>query len=294
AAAPADGRTLRGAGRPDARPADAGPAAHGRRAGHDRDLHHPFHPRGGVPVRPRGRHDPAPRQDRQGDRHRHPAPTPACGARNGGSRRILPPDPRSLPGKRRDPRGRPETGKLRETEETMTSMPIPSHSRAPSLEEVEARVQAENRARKSSQKRNQILAPILLLVAILVIWEAAAAILSIPRYLLPAPTEIARTMVNRIELILQQSRVTSIEVMLGFGMSVVVGVPLAMGIVRWKAFSTAVYPLLVSAQTIPKVAVAPLFIVWFGFGLAPKVLIAFLIAFFPIVINTVMGLRAIE
>lgn len=176
----------------------------------------------------------------------------------------------------------------------MTSMPIPSHSRAPSLEEVEARVQAENRARKSSQKRNQILAPILLLVAILVIWEAAAAILSIPRYLLPAPTEIARTMVNRIELILQQSWVTSIEVMLGFGMSVVVGVPLAMGIVRWKAFSTAVYPLLVSAQTIPKVAVAPLFIVWFGFGLAPKVLIAFLIAFFPIVINTVMGLRAIE
>ncbi len=176
----------------------------------------------------------------------------------------------------------------------MTSMTLKSTTRAPSLEEVEARVQAENRARKNSQKRNQIMAPILLLVTILVTWELVTRALGIPRYLLPAPTEIAKTMINRFDLILQQSWVTSIEVMLGFGMSVLIGVPLAMGIVRWKAFSTAVYPLLVSAQTIPKVAVAPLFIVWFGFGLAPKVLIAFLIAFFPIVINTVMGLRAIE
>jgi NitT/TauT family transport system permease protein len=73
-----------------------------------------------------------------------------------------------------------------------------------------------------------------------------------------------------------------------------VGVPLALAIFLWKPFARTVYPLLVSSQAVPKVAVAPLFLVWFGFGLLPKVLIAFLIAFFPVVINTAVGLAAIE
>jgi NitT/TauT family transport system permease protein len=77
-------------------------------------------------------------------------------------------------------------------------------------------------------------------------------------------------------------------------LSVIVGIPLALAIFLWPLFSRSIYPLLVSSQAVPKVAVAPLFIVWFGLGLVPKVLIAFLIAFFPIVINTAMGLAAIE
>jgi NitT/TauT family transport system permease protein len=81
---------------------------------------------------------------------------------------------------------------------------------------------------------------------------------------------------------------------LGFVLSIAVGVPLALATFLWPAFARSVYPLLVSSQAVPKMAVAPLFIVWFGFGLLPKVLIAFLIAFFPIVISTVVGLAAIE
>jgi NitT/TauT family transport system permease protein len=81
---------------------------------------------------------------------------------------------------------------------------------------------------------------------------------------------------------------------LGFALSIVVGVPLALAIFLWPPFARSVYPLLVSSQAIPKAAVAPLFVVWFGFGLLPKVLIAFLIAFFPIVINTVVGLASLE
>ena len=82
--------------------------------------------------------------------------------------------------------------------------------------------------------------------------------------------------------------------MLGFALSIVVGIPLALAIFLWPAFSRSILPLLVSSQAMPKVAVAPLFLVWFGFGLLPKVLIAFLIAFFPVVINTAVGLASIE
>jgi len=84
------------------------------------------------------------------------------------------------------------------------------------------------------------------------------------------------------------------EIVLGFVLSVAIGVPLALAIYLWTPFARAVYPILVSSQAVPKVAVAPLFLVWFGFGLLPKVLIAFLIAFFPVVINTAMGLAALE
>ena len=95
-------------------------------------------------------------------------------------------------------------------------------------------------------------------------------------------------------LILKHGWVTTIEIVLGFLLSIVVGIPLALAIFMWPAFSRSVLPLLVSSQAMPKVAVAPLFLVWFGFGLLPKVLIAFLIAFFPIVIGTAVGLASIE
>jgi len=101
-------------------------------------------------------------------------------------------------------------------------------------------------------------------------------------------------MVKNAGLLLQNGWVTTIEIMLGFLLSIVVGIPLALAIFLWPAFSRSIMPLLVSSQAMPKVAVAPLFLVWFGFGILPKVLIAFLIAFFPIVINTALGLAAIE
>src|SRR6202035_4566457 len=94
--------------------------------------------------------------------------------------------------------------------------------------------------------------------------------------------------------LMQESLATTVEITLGFGLSVAVGIPLALTIFLWPPFARTIYPLLVSSQAVPKVAVAPLFIVWFGLGLIPKVLIAFLIAFFPVVINTAMGLAAIE
>jgi NitT/TauT family transport system permease protein len=131
-------------------------------------------------------------------------------------------------------------------------------------------------------------------VGTLAVWEASTRIFSVPSYLLPAPTEIIVSLGQHAALLLKHGWVTTIEIVLGFLLSIVVGLPLAFAIFMWPAFSRSVLPLLVSSQAMPKVAVAPLLLVWFGFGLLPKVLIAFLIAFFPVVISTAVGLATIE
>ena len=169
-----------------------------------------------------------------------------------------------------------------------------SHDAPLSIEEVEARVQDRRVRRRSRARISAVIYPVLTVVGTLVAWEFATRAFGIPAYLLPAPSQIAVSLAENAALILKHGWVTTIEIVLGFLLSIVVGVPLALAIFMWPAFSRSVLPLLVSSQAMPKVAVAPLFLVWFGFGLLPKVLIAFLIAFFPIVIGTAVGLASIE
>ncbi len=164
----------------------------------------------------------------------------------------------------------------------------------PSIEQVEQRVQSQSSSKRSRDRRTEIISPILVAIGLLVAWEVAADFFKVPTYLFPAPSEIFAACRDNASLLLRESWVTTGEILLGYALSIVIGIPLALGIFHWPAFARSVYPLLVSTQAMPKVAIAPLFVVWFGFGLLPKILIAFLIAFFPIVINTVMGLSAIE
>jgi NitT/TauT family transport system permease protein len=169
-----------------------------------------------------------------------------------------------------------------------------SHDAPLSIEEVEAQVQDRRVRRRSRARISAVIYPVMTVVGTLVAWEFATRAFGIPAYLLPAPSGIAVSLAENAALILKHGWVTTIEIVLGFLLSIVVGVPLALAIFMWPAFSRSVLPLLVSSQAMPKVAVAPLFLVWFGFGLLPKVLIAFLIAFFPIVIGTAVGLASIE
>jgi NitT/TauT family transport system permease protein len=163
-----------------------------------------------------------------------------------------------------------------------------------SIEQVERRVQREVRLRRSRDRRLRILAPVLTTIGLLAGWEAAAGLFKIPLYLFPPPSAILMAFYQNGALLLRESAVTAAEILAGYLLSIVIGIPLAFGIFQWPVFAKSVYPLLVSTQAMPKVAVAPLFVVWFGFGFLPKILIAFLIAFFPIVINSVVGLSAIE
>lgn len=126
-------------------------------------------------------------------------------------------------------------------------------------------------------------------------WQLFVVVFRIPRYLLPSPYEVVKEIIARWDLLFIRHAVPTIkEIILGFLMSVAVGIPLAVMIVYSPVLNRSIYPLLVASQTVPKSAIAPLFVVWFGFGLLPKVLVAFLISFFPIVIDTVVGLKSIS
>ena len=164
----------------------------------------------------------------------------------------------------------------------------------PHLDEVEASVERRRAARATRARVAAVLAPTGLVIAVLVVWEAGTRAFGVPAFLLPPPSAIVAAMVKHAALLTVASGVTTLEIVLGFALSIAVGIPLALMIFLWPPFARAVLPLLISSQAMPKVAVAPLLLVWFGFGLVPKVLIAFLIAFFPVVINTAVGLAAIE
>jgi NitT/TauT family transport system permease protein len=135
---------------------------------------------------------------------------------------------------------------------------------------------------------------VLLIVLLLAAWELFVRVFEVPDYLLPAPTVIAKTFIADWRVIAINLPPTMIEILAGFFLSILIGVPLAVIIVYSPAAESFLYPPMVASQAIPKVAIAPLFIVWMGYGLAPKIWIAFLIAFFPIVIDTVVGLRSIH
>lgn len=162
------------------------------------------------------------------------------------------------------------------------------------IEQVEAEVQRKLARHEFRTRFSSVASPILVVIALLVIWEAATRLFAVPVYLLPPPSLVALSLYENAALLTDHGWVTTVEILLGYGLSIVVGVPLAIGIFAWPPFARSVFPLLVSSQAIPKVAIAPLLLVWFGFTILPKVLIAFLIAFFPIVINTAVGLSSIE
>jgi NitT/TauT family transport system permease protein len=127
-------------------------------------------------------------------------------------------------------------------------------------------------------------------ILLLILWQATTVVFHVPSYTLPSPTDIAVVMIDQWQSLVENSFVTLLESAGGLCLSIAIGVPLGILIVYFPAFERIFYPFLVASQAIPKVALAPILVVWLGFGLLPKVLIAFFIAFFPIVMNTVAGI----
>ena len=135
---------------------------------------------------------------------------------------------------------------------------------------------------------------ILAMVILLVIWEGATRIFDIKEYILPAPSVILAEMSGKLDTLFYYSLVTGYEILLGYLLSIIVGIPLGLAIYYSGVLERIIYPFLVASQTIPKIAIAPLLVLWFGWGIMPKVIISFLIAFFPIVVDTVVGLKTTE
>jgi NitT/TauT family transport system permease protein len=136
--------------------------------------------------------------------------------------------------------------------------------------------------------------PVLALVLLVVAWEAIVSAFNIPAYLVPSPVAVWKAGVNNWAVIMENAWVTTVETLVGFFLSAVIGVAIAIGISAWPLASRAIYPLLVSSQVVPKVAIAPLVALWIGTGVRTSSLIAFVMAFFPVVVNATQGLNSAD
>ena len=145
-------------------------------------------------------------------------------------------------------------------------------------------------------KRVLIRLGLALLSAVIVfgLWEIAARAFRIPAYLLPPPSLIFTELSQRMPRILEHATVTTTSMLLGYALGIVVAIPLAMALAYSRLFEATIYPAVVFLQIMPKIAIAPLFIIWFGFGMLPKVLLVFLLTFFPIVVSAVAGFKSCD
>jgi NitT/TauT family transport system permease protein len=141
----------------------------------------------------------------------------------------------------------------------------------------------------------QLLLPAFALAAgTVVVWEVLIRLFHIPTFVLPAPSAIFGSLLSNWRPLAVAAKATSLEVLFGFVLSAIVGVMVALVIVRFERFGRALYPLIVLFQNVPKIALAPIFILWFGFDLAPKILLIVVIAFFPVTIDMLAGLQSVE
>lgn len=155
--------------------------------------------------------------------------------------------------------------------------------------------ETKGRSRRRWASRFSGTAYILVAIALVFgLWAIAVPLFSIPRYLLPPPGEVFERLWMDRKVLLEHSIATGVEAILAFLVSAVVGALLGIVIAFSRPLARLLYPLLVGSNALPKLALAPLFIVWLGFGLSSKILIGFSVAFFPVVISTVTGLRAVD
>ena len=137
-------------------------------------------------------------------------------------------------------------------------------------------------------------APLLILAGLLVAWELWTQLGDVPKWQLPAPSVIAQELVESRGLLWEHTQVTLLEVVLGMVAALLVGLFLASVIAYSRIVERSVYPIIIASQTIPIIAIAPLLLIWVGYGIAPKIIVVALISFFPISVNTVDGLRSVD
>lgn len=137
-------------------------------------------------------------------------------------------------------------------------------------------------------------APILVIIALLIFWELVVRITGIPLYVLPAPSDMLAAFVEDLPALLGHSAVTVMEALTGLGISIVVGIFIGILIDAMPTFKKCIYPILVVTQTVPVIVLAPIFIIYMGFGYAPKILTVVLMCFFPIVVSFSDGLGEMD
>lgn len=136
--------------------------------------------------------------------------------------------------------------------------------------------------------------PVVFVVAVLLVWWLVTAMKWVKPFIIPSPGDTWAAFANNAAYLAQHTWVTTYETLVGFVIAVIVGLFVAVIMVYSRGLEQTLYPVILFAQVIPKIAIAPLFIVWLGFGMEPKILVAVLMAFFPVVISGLAGLRSVD
>jgi NitT/TauT family transport system permease protein len=159
---------------------------------------------------------------------------------------------------------------------------------------VQPAARSEYARARREERIKAVVYPLATFLALLLAWQYLVRLFGVPEYILPVPTEFLLKLVQARELIWTHTLVTANEIVLGFGAATLIAVPLGLLLVSVRSLERSIYPLIVFFQLVPKIAVAPLFVVWFGFGLFPKVLLTFLLCFFPTLVASMTGFRALD
>lgn len=148
--------------------------------------------------------------------------------------------------------------------------------------------------KKERKRKVEKLIPIGVILAVLVIWQTACSLKWVPGYMLPSPLDVIKAFISDFPLLMMHSRVTLIEAVLGLTIGVLLGFVSAAVMDAFEPVKRALYPILVLTQTIPPVAIAPLLILWFSYGIAPKVILVVLVAYFPMAVGLLEGFQSVD
>ena len=137
-------------------------------------------------------------------------------------------------------------------------------------------------------------APLALVVLLLAGWEAFARLGGVENYLLPAPWRSARALIDDRDVLAPDAWVTAKEVLIGLALAAIGGLAIAIALHSSTVLRRAFYPLVVASQAVPVIVIAPILVIWLGFGIGPKLVVIALVCFFPIVVNTLDGLESVD
>ena len=155
---------------------------------------------------------------------------------------------------------------------------------------------SRRRPARGSGRTTQTVGALVLLVVLLVAWQVLPPLLGTPTYVLPVLSDVLAALLDPAAFprYVENAAATMTEVLLGLVIGVALGLGLALTLAQLPRVYGIVFPYIVAVESIPKVAIAPLFVIWFGFGLPSKVVVVVLLAFFPVLVNTIHGLRSVD
>lgn len=136
--------------------------------------------------------------------------------------------------------------------------------------------------------------PSFAIIIILIIWQILSSLGFVPEFMLPSPIQVVKAFIRDFPILMEHSKVSLLESFLGLGLGVFLGFTLAILMERFKLLYRALYPILIITQTVPTVAIAPLLVLWFGYGIAPKIILIVIVTFFPIAISFLDGFKSVD